>query len=145
MRSKMIRYEDFILMLKEEYGEDLFKNNQYQIYEYCAEIDEVYEIFNDDFSDIDFYNKFPELKEFFNTNHNIYIYNHSSIINYRTWEHGVWVIKGKELTEFIRTYSGPIVFFDDFPIIFNFNNHSCYMHRSEHRDGDDIYIWATRC
>ena len=32
MRSKMIRYEDFILMLKEEYGEDLFKNKQYQIY-----------------------------------------------------------------------------------------------------------------
>ena len=135
----MIRYDDFVLMLKEEYGENLFKNNQYKIYEYCREIDEVYEIFNDDFSDIDFYNKIPKLKAFFNTDHNIYIYTHCSIINYKTYEHGLWVIKGNELTEFVRTYKG--AFFNNFPIIFNFSNHSCYMHRSENPDGNDICIF----
>lgn len=139
MNSKMIRYDDFIRMLKEEYGENLFKNKQYQVYEYCKDIDEVYEIFNDDIPNMDFYNKFPELKEFFNTNHNIYIYTDASIINYRTYERGVWVIKGNELTEFIRTYKGE--FFNHDPFIFNFSNHSCYMHRYESPDGDDICIF----
>ena len=139
MNSKIIRYDDFIRMLKEEYGENLFKNKQYQVYEYCKDIDEVYEIFNDDIPNLDFYNKFPELKEFFNTNHNIYIYTDASIINYRTYERGVWVIKGNELTEFIRTYKGE--FFNHNPFIFNFSNHSCYMHRYESPDGDDICIF----
>lgn len=55
MNSKIIKYDDFILMLIREYGENLF--------------------FNKDFSDIDFFYKIPKLKDFFNTCNDIYIPN----------------------------------------------------------------------
>lgn len=54
MNSKIIKYDDFILMLIRKYGENLLKNKKYKIYEYCKEIDVVYEVFNKDIPDINF-------------------------------------------------------------------------------------------
>lgn len=139
MNSKIIKYDDFILMLIREYGENLLKNKKYKIYEYCKEIDVVYEIFNKDFSDIDFFYKIPKLKDFFNTCNDIYIYTQCNFVNYIEYELGFSVIKGKELPEFIKNYEG--AFFNNFPIIFNLQNNSCYMHRSENPYGDDICIF----
>lgn len=139
MNSKIIKYDDFILILIRKYGENLLKNKKYKIYEYCKEIDVVYEVFNRDIPDINFFYEIPKLKDFFNTCDDVYIYTQCNFVDYIKYELGFSVIKGKELSEFIKNYGG--AFFNNFPIIFNLQNNTCYMHRFESPYGNDICIF----